>query len=105
MARRALQVDAEKGLADRLGVLHRGDLRGGNISAPFDAVRETLVLRRRRDQLAHELVVGHVVVNRLIEPAADLLATASDEARAAIVVAQQIIPEGQPVYGIVIFAI
>ena len=45
------------------------------------------------DQLRDEAVVGHVLGQRGIEPAGDLLAPAVDVAGAAIIVPQRIVPE------------
>ena len=54
----------------------------------------------RGDQLADELVVRLVVEQRLVQPGGDLLAAAVDVAGAGVVVAQQVVPERQPVVGV-----
>ena len=48
----------------------------------------------------HELVVRHVAEQRGVQPCADLLAPAVDVAGALVVVAQQVVPEAQPVLGV-----
>ena len=69
--------------------------------APDDALGEALGIGRRVDQLGHELVVRHVGEQCRVEPTGDLLAPAVDIAGALVIIAQQIIPEGQPMLGVV----
>src|SRR5439155_1261310 len=54
----------------------------------------------RIDQLTNELIEGHVFGQRRVEPAGDLLAPAIDVTRAAIIVAQGVVPERQPMLGV-----
>ena len=54
------------------------------------------------DQLRHELVVRHVRRKRGEQPVGDLLAPAIDVAGAAIIIPQQVIPERQPVFGVML---
>jgi hypothetical protein len=42
-----------------------------------------------------------LLISALVEPVADLLAPAGDEARAAVVIAQQVVPKRQPVLRVV----
>ncbi len=100
VARGALHVDAEEHLRDVLRELDLADLAGVDPAPPLDALDEPLRLGRRADQLADEPVVGLVVEQRPIEPAGDLLAAAVDVAGAGVVVAEQVVPEGQPVIGV-----
>ena len=98
---RAFQIRAEENLADRLSRLDFSPLTFVDGATPFDAERETLGTGSRHDQLADELVVGLVCQQRLVQPAGDLSPSAVDEAGPLIGVPQQIIPEGQPVIGVV----
>ena len=75
-------------------------LAGVDSAAPLDALDEALRVRGRADQLADELIVRLVVEQRLVQPGGDLLAAAVDVAGAAVVVAQQIVPEREPVLGV-----
>jgi hypothetical protein len=100
VARRALEVDAEEALADGLRELNfRGRARA-HVAAPADAGGEALALRRVGNQLARKLVVGLVLNERAVEPLGDLRAPAGDEAGAGVVVAEQVVPERQPVLGV-----
>ena len=100
VARGALHVDAEEHLRDVLRELDLAHLAGVDPPPPLDPLDEPLRFRRRADQLADEPVVGLVLEQRLIEPAGDLLAAAVDVAGARVVVAEQVVPEGQPVVGV-----
>src|SRR5256885_10748842 len=51
------------------------------------------VLRLGVDQLAHELVIGHVARQRVVEPASDLLAPAVDVTRTGVIVPQRIVTD------------
>ncbi len=50
----------------------------------------------------HEAVVRPIFVERTKQPAGDLTSAIVDEAGAAILVAQQIVPKGQPVDGVIL---
>ena len=100
VARRALEVDAEKTLADGLRELNLRRRARAHVAAPFDARREALALRRVGDQLARELVVGLVLDERAIEPLGDLLSPAGDKAGAGIIVAEQVVPKREPMLGV-----
>src|SRR5262249_7523689 len=71
-----------------------------DLAAPLDALRETFRVRVRVDELAGELVERLVLQQRLVEPGGDLLAAAVDVAGALVLVAKQIVPEGEPVVGV-----
>src|SRR5262249_19673268 len=96
----ALHGDAEENLRGVLGGLHLDDLAGVDVAAPLDALDEALGLGRRADQLADEPVIGLVLAQRAVKPGRDRLAAAVDVAGAGVVVAQQVVPERQPVLGI-----
>ena len=101
VARGALHVDAQEGLGDALRELQLRELPGAHGAAPDDALGEALAVRRGRDELAHEGVVGPVVDEGGVKPAGDLLAAAVDVAGAGVVIAQQVVPEGHPMVGVV----
>ncbi|MFO0968575.1 MAG: hypothetical protein U0793_23710 [Gemmataceae bacterium] len=92
-------VGAEEDLRDILRELQLDHLAGVDVAAPLDAPDEAFGVGRRVDQLADELVVRLVVEEGLVEPAADLLAAAVDVARAGVIVAEHVVPEGEPVLG------
>ena len=96
----ALHIDPEEHLRDVLRELDLADLAGVDPPPPLDPLDEPLRFRRRADQLADEPVVGLVVDQRPIEPAGDRLAAAVDVAGPDVVVAQQVVPEAQPVIGV-----
>ena len=100
VAARALQVRAQEHLRKILRGLHRRRLAGIDHAAPNDALGETGRAGHGADQLVDELVVMQVVVQRLVEPIGNLLATAIDEAGPAIRIAKQVAPERQPVVGV-----
>ena len=102
VARGALQIHAHEDLRDVLRGLHRRPHRGVHTPAPDDAARKALAGARRADEFRDEAVVGQVRRQRAVEPAADLLAPAVDEARAFVVVAQQVVPERQPMVRVVL---
>ena len=70
------------------------------VAAPLDPVDETSRVPFGIDQLTCHLVVRLVLPQGSVEPSSDLLASTGDETCARIVVAQQVVPEGQPVIGI-----
>src|SRR3954471_13007692 len=45
-------------------------------------------------------VRGFFLNQRAIEPTSDLLAAAGDEASAGVIIPQQIVPEGEPMFGV-----
>jgi hypothetical protein len=96
----ALQVHPEEDLRDVLGRLHGGDHAGVDGTAPEDAAGEALGLGVGVDQLRDKLVVRQIAGEGGVEPAGDLLAPAVDVAGAAIVVAEKVVPEAQPVLGV-----
>ena len=100
MAARALEVDAEKRLANVLGELDRHGLTGVDRATPDDAVDETARLVGGRDELPHEPVEGDVGGERAVEPGGDLPPATSDEARARVVVTEEVVPECHPVVGV-----
>src|SRR5262245_49433132 len=105
MARGALQVGSEKHLTDVLRELKLDDLTGVNLTAPLDPLRESFRIRVRIDQLAGELVERLVIQQRLVEPGGNLLASAVDVAGALVLVAQEVVPEGEPVIAVSSFLI
>ena len=78
----------------------------GGVWLAFTTPRQTMpfvkpaVVVRGIDERGDEAVVRHVVRQRRVQPGADLLASAVDIAGAAIVVAQQVVPEAEPVFGV-----
>ena len=64
-------------------------------------LREALGIGRRVDQFRHELVVRHVGEQGRVEPMGDLLASPVNVARAFVIIAQQVIPEAEPMLGVV----
>ncbi len=98
----ALEIDAEEALPNALRELDLDRLSGADIAAPLDAVDKAAALvGEGGDEFAGELVEGHVGDEGVVEPLADLRASACDEAGAAVVVAEEIVPEGEPVLGVV----
>jgi len=103
VARGALEIHAEEDLRDALRGLHRRQHRGVHISPPDDAAAEALARGRGAHELGDETVVRLVIDERLIEPVRNLLAAAIDEARAFVVVAEQVVPKREPVLGVIAF--
>ena len=102
VARGALHVDPEEGLRKTLGELDRQGLARADVAAPLDPLDEPFALGRGRgDQLAHHHVEGTVLLQRVVKPAAHLGAAAGDEAGAGVVVAEEVVPESEPVIGVV----
>ena len=101
MARRALHIDAQEDLADRLRELHLPHLARIHIATPLDAIDKALALTARSHQFPRELIEALVAHQRLIQPVRDLLPPTVDVTRAHIVIAQQIIPHRQPVLRVV----
>ena len=97
----ALEVHAHKDLGDILRGLHLRCLTCINNAPPDDALGEPLGLGCRVDQLSHELVVGHVGEQSRVEPMGDLLAPPIDVAGAFVIIAQQVIPEAEPMLGVI----
>ena len=95
-----LEVRPEEHLPHVLGELQLDHLAGVHLAAPLDPFDETLGLGRRRDLLADELVVRLVVEKRLVQPAGDLLPPAVDVPGCLVLVAEQVIPEREPVIGV-----
>src|SRR3989442_875631 len=54
----------------------------------------------RGNQLPSEAVVGLVLQQRAVEPGGDLLPAAVDVAGPGVVVAEQVVPEDEPVLGV-----
>ena len=73
------------------------------LSAPLDPIDETCGIALAHDQFAGHYIVSLVRPQRIVQPGGDLLATTGDETGPGIVVAQQIIPESQPMIGVVHF--
>lgn len=98
MAGCALQIDAQKGLGHALSKLNLHGLTGTDFAAPADSVNVSLAgCCGWCNQLAGKLVERFVLQESIIEPATDLLATSGNESGPAVVVAEQVIEEGQPV--------
>ncbi len=100
VARRALEIHPHEDLRDVLRGLHLRRLAGIDDAAPHNPLGEAFGAWHRVDQRGDELVVRQVVGQRGIQPRGDLAAPAVDVAGAAIVVAQQVVPETQPVLGV-----
>ena len=100
MAAGAFHVDSQKNLRNILGELHVSCLACIDVSAPLDPIDETCGIALSIDQFAGHYVVSFVRPQRVIQPGGDLLATTGDETGPGIVVAQQIIPESQPMIGV-----
>src|SRR5262249_50298127 len=98
--RRAFKIRSEKDLSDILSELQLDDLARVDLAAPPDALRETFRLRVRVDEFARELVERFVFQQRFVKPCGDLLAPAVDVACALVFVAEQVVPEGEPVVGV-----
>ena len=96
----ALQIHAHEDLRDILRGLHRRDLAGVDRAAPDDASGEPVGIRRGIDELGDEAVVREVGGEPRKEPGRDLFASAVDVAGAAIVIAQRVVPESEPMFGV-----
>ena len=105
MARGALEVHSHEHLSNVLGGLKRRRHGCVDRAAPDNALGKALAPVDRIDQLPDELIVRLVVEQGLIEPGADLLATAIDVPGSLIVIAKEIVPEAQPVLGVARFVI
>ena len=105
MAGGALQVHPHEHLSNVLGGLKRRRHGCVDRAAPDNALGKAFAPVDRIDQLPDELVVRLVVEQGLIEPGADLLATAINVPGSLIVIAKEIVPEAQPVLGVARFVI
>ena len=105
MAGIALQVNAEENLRGVLGGLNGGSLAGVHGAAPVDAQEEAIgvVLGARVEQLPHHVVVMDVRFQRVEEPFGNALAACGfGEIVDAFVVAEQVVPERDPVFGVLL---
>ena len=98
----AFQIDPQEDLADVLRRLHGRLLAGVDDSAPNDPLGEPLGSGFAGDQAAYEFVIGSVFRQSSIQPRRDLLASAVDETGSPVIVAQEIIPETHPVFGVIL---
>ena len=97
MATGAFHIDSQEYLGNILGKLHVPGLAGIYASPPFDPIDKTSRIRFGINQLPRHLIIGHISLQCLVEPCGDLFSSASDESRTSVIIAKQIIPEGQPV--------
>ena len=105
VTRRALEIDAEEHLRRVLRRLHPGCHRGAGLAPPVDAGQEALGIARRGrvDQCRDEPVVGHVLAQRSLQPRRDARAPRIlREVGDAVLVAEQIVPERDPMLGVAI---
>ncbi len=101
----ALEIDAEKDLRRILRGLHRRRLTGADDAAPVDADEEArgILGRDRIQQARHETVVAQVRFERREQPFRDALARCGFRVVVdAFVVAQQIVPERDPVLRVLV---
>src|SRR5262249_22033663 len=92
----------EENLGHRLRCLNFAALAFVHGAAPFDAVGKPLAAAPcgGTHQLMDKSIVGFVFVESRIQPAGDLLAAPVNETGPVVSVAEQVIPEGEPVSGI-----
>ncbi|MEY2724582.1 MAG: hypothetical protein RLZZ458_449, partial [Planctomycetota bacterium] len=96
----AFEIDPEEGLCDALSELDFDSLAGTDFASPANAVDVAAAgWSWRCDQFACELIEGLVCDEGIVEPATDLLSAAGDKAGAAVVIAEQVIEECEPVIG------
>ena len=79
-------------------------LAGVDDAPPLDSLHESFGAVHRADQLVDEAVVGPIFVQGTKQPAGDLPTAVVDKSGPAIFVAQQVVPEGEPVDGIILAA-
>ena len=99
----ALEIDAEEDLRGVLGGLDGGCLAGADRAAPVDADQEAFGIGGggRIQELFNEPVVGQVGFERAEQPGRDGLAGGGFGVVVdAFVVAQEVVPEGDPVFGV-----
>ena len=81
--------------------LNLNRLTRADFATPPDAVNVALTRGSGWcDQFPCKLIKRHIRQQGVVKPGADLLTTAGDKSRAAVVIPQQIIEECQPVVGV-----
>ena len=83
-----------------MGELDRHQLSGAHLAAPFDAFAEALAAFRGGNEFPDKLIIRFILQQGLIQPRTDLLPPAIDITGAGIIVAEEVVPERQPMLGI-----
>ncbi len=76
-------------------------LAGADGSAPSDALGIALGVGTGVDEVSDHLVVRDVFEEAAVEPRGNLFSTTGDEPCSAVVIAEEVIPKGHPVVGVV----
>ena len=101
VTRRTFQVNPEKRLRHALSKLDLNRLSGTHFATPANTINVTLTRGSWwGNEFTGKLIERFVTDKCLVEPTADLLSTAGDKTRAAVIIAEQIIEERKPVFGV-----